>query len=79
MMGIGPLELLLLLSLVGVYFLPIIVVTLRGIRGPALRNVVLIDVLVGWTGIGWIAAIVLAVRRIEDTTAHRSERGTPSL
>jgi hypothetical protein len=79
MMGIGPLELLLLLSLVGVYFLPIIVATLRGIRGPALRNVVLIDVLVGWTGIGWIAAIILAVRRIEDTTAHRSERGTPSL
>ena len=59
---IGPLELMLLipLFLVGlvVYFLPAIIAAFR--RHPNMLAIFLIDLLLGWTFLAWIGALVWA-------------------
>lgn len=49
---------MLIVSLVALYLLPIIIATARDCVG--VRQVARLDVRLGWTGIGWIAALVVA-------------------
>lgn len=44
----------------GLYFLPVVVGALR--RAPDLGSVAVLDVLLGWTLIGWVVALALALR-----------------
>jgi hypothetical protein len=48
------------LLLIALYWTPTIVATIR--KGPNTRAVVVINFLLGWTVIGWIAALVMACR-----------------
>jgi hypothetical protein len=48
----------LIISLAALYLLPVLVATARG--SSAVRQVVRLDLRLGWTGIGWIAALVIA-------------------
>jgi uncharacterized membrane protein len=58
---LGPLELILMLPmlLVGaaIYFLPTILANAR--HRPNTMTIFLIDLLLGWTGIGWVVAMVM--------------------
>jgi uncharacterized membrane protein len=58
--GIGPLELLLMIPLflvgLAVYFLPTVIAAFR--RHPNTLAIFLIDFLLGWTFLGWVAAFV---------------------
>lgn len=45
---------------IGLYFLPTIVAACR--RSDRLLGVFLVNFFLGWTGIGWIIALVMAVR-----------------
>ena len=48
------------LLLMALYWTPTIVATIR--KAPNTRAVVVINLLLGWTVIGWIAALVMACR-----------------
>ena len=48
------------LVLLGLYLLPAIVAMVR--RVPNAGSVIVIDVLLGWTLVGWVAALAMAVR-----------------
>ena len=57
----GP-EIIVLLTVVVIgplYFLPIIIAARR--KSPKLTAIVILSILLGWTGIGWLAALVLAL------------------
>ena len=47
---------LLALLLVALYFLPALVASMRGVHAQV--GVILLDLLLGWTVIGWIAALI---------------------
>ena len=47
-------------ALVAVYWLPVIIASRR--RVPDLGSVIVINLLAGWTVIGWVVALALAVR-----------------
>ncbi len=48
----------LICGLVALYFLPILVAAARG--SLSLRRVARLDLHLGWTGVGWLAALVIA-------------------
>jgi len=48
------------LLLIALYWTPTIVATIR--KAPNTRAVVVINFLLGWTVVGWIAALVMACR-----------------
>ena len=68
---------------VALYFLPFIVAWLRGHHNKA--PVFLLNLFLGWTGIGWLAALIWSVSSIRrqapvessDLTAPRSETADP--
>jgi len=50
-----------ILSGLSFYFLPTIVAQIRNIKRPA--TIFAVNLIFGWTGIGWIAAVVWALRQ----------------
>jgi T4 superinfection immunity protein len=59
------------LILVGAYFLPTIVANVRKPSPPNVGSVVVINLFLGWTWIGWVVALALACR-----SAARSDGGS---
>ena len=61
----GLFELLLLLTIVvavlGIYFTPTIVAAMLGKRHT--RTIFIVNLSLGWTGVGWIVALIWALRR----------------
>jgi hypothetical protein len=61
----GVFELLLLLTIVtavlGIYFMPSIVAAMLGKQN--LRTIFIVNLSLGWTGVGWIVALIWALRR----------------
>lgn len=49
-----------LIIIIGLYFLPTIVAVVR--RAPNAASVAVVDIFLGWTVIGWIIALAMAVR-----------------
>jgi hypothetical protein len=58
-MSIGIWQVILLLILTVPYFLPTIVAMLRG--HPQTGGVFLLNIMIGWTGIGWLGVAVWSV------------------
>ncbi|MFA5711855.1 superinfection immunity protein [Mycolicibacterium sp.] len=63
--GANPLPVLLL---VGLYLLPTIVALSR--RDRNIGPIVVVNLLLGWTLIGWAVALAMAVRGLSDTKRH---------
>ncbi len=78
--NIGPLELILLipLFLIGlvIYFLPSIIAAFR--RHPNTVAIFLIDLLLGWSFIGWVGALIWAFI-LPGTVLFRSEAPRDAL
>jgi hypothetical protein len=55
----------LLLILAALYFLPLIVAIARHV--PNVGSVAVIDIFLGWTVIGWVVALAMAVRSVPPT------------
>ncbi len=49
----------------GAYFLPSIVATARGVRNRG--SVVVVNLFLGWTFLGWVIALALACRSVDET------------
>ena len=60
LIGLGAITILVALA-ISAYLLPTIIAVLR--HAPDLAAVVLINVLLGWSFIGWLIAMIMAVRR----------------
>jgi hypothetical protein len=54
----------LILLMIAFYFLPAIVAINRG--HPNTTSIIVLDLLLGWTLVGWVIALVWAVGRIKD-------------
>ena len=57
-MKFGPMEMGLILVILPIYFLPVIIAIVR--HHPNLAWITLLNIFLGWTFIGWLAALVLA-------------------
>ncbi|MGY8604770.1 superinfection immunity protein [Gluconobacter cerinus] len=67
--GVGFIMLLMIIVVGGAfYFLPTIVAMSRKINKPA--GVIALNILLGWSGIGWIAALVMAFSMETQTDYH---------
>jgi hypothetical protein len=55
----GPFSFLMWICMLAVYFVPTIIVLAR--RGRHLVLVVLLNIFLGWTFVGWIVAFILAL------------------
>jgi hypothetical protein len=53
-----------LLIAVGLWALPIIVAGVR--NHPQIGPIIILDILLGWTGIGWIIALAMSLSKIEQ-------------
>jgi Superinfection immunity protein len=60
---------LLLIGAIGIWLLPTILAVAR--KHPQTAPIVLIDVLAGWTGIGWIVALAWSVANLDETSLRR--------
>lgn len=60
--GGGGASVFLLIPLIGLYFLPTIVATVRGVANTG--SVAVINVFLGWTLIGWVVALAMAARTV---------------
>lgn len=63
MFGIGGIEIVFLLGLAALavpYFIPTMIASAR--RHPNLSMIVIINLLTGWTVVGWVAAFVWSLR-----------------
>lgn len=79
-MRLGPQELLVLLVMVPIYFVPLIVAAAR--RHRSLLGVGLLNVLAGWTFVGWVGALIWAIVGESSTAvapAATGEPGRPTL
>jgi hypothetical protein len=62
----------LLLFFIGVYFLPFIIALAR--RSPQTVAIFFLNLLAGWTLIGWVGAFVWAVIKSPEQVAAKAER-----
>jgi len=62
-------------SLVALYLLPVYEASKR--RHPRIVPISLIDILLGWTVVGWIVALVWAVRRPEPEAVAEENENDP--
>lgn len=60
--------------LIDLYMAPTIVAALR--RHPHLLHVAVVNVLTGWTIVGWIVAIVMAASHVSEATTTEQTRST---
>lgn len=67
----GTTAVLLLVVAAGLYFLPGIIASRRG--ASSTTGIVLLNILLGWTVLGWIASLIWAVSG-ETTVAARSRQ-----
>lgn len=58
-MRLGPQELLLILFFLPLYFVPLIVAAIR--KSRAIGGIAAVNILLGWTFLGWVGALVWAV------------------
>ena len=62
----------LLAALLGLYMLPTIIAFNRKVSSP--WSIVVINVLLGWTLIGWAVALALAARTVAPAHPHETSR-----
>jgi hypothetical protein len=65
----------LILVLLALYFVPTIVAVARKV--PNLGSVLVIDLFLGWTVIGWVVALAMAARTVPTTTQPPMRRPPP--
>jgi hypothetical protein len=70
---------ILLLAGLLVYLLPMIIVALRDVQGGAAGGVVLINLLIGWTLIGWLVAFIWACRVESPVRRKRAARNRAAI
>jgi hypothetical protein len=51
------------LLLIVLYFLPTVVACSRGVRNQG--SVIVVDLLLGWTLVGWVVAMAMACRSVD--------------
>lgn len=73
---IGPTELVIIIVLIIPYFIPTIIAVIR--KHQSTPAIVLINVLLGWTLIGWIAALVWSLSALSTTTNVNIYNAPPS-
>jgi hypothetical protein len=74
--GLGLLFVFLLIFGIALWLVPIIIAVMR--RSHLLVWVILIDLLLGWTVIGWVVAFVMAVMEPKQTAAVAAALSTPA-
>ena len=57
-----------------VYFVPMVIVALRDVHGRAAGSIVLINLFLGWTLIGWLVAFIWACRAERRVKRKRAAR-----
>ncbi|MDS1116379.1 superinfection immunity protein [Gordonia westfalica] len=65
-----------LLFMIGLYLLPSIVAELR--KAPNKGSIIVINVLLGWTIIGWVVALAMAARDVPPTPAMAARDVPPT-
>ncbi len=61
----GLWELIILLPVLVVYFVPIIIAAIRQTRN--LAGIIILNLLTGWTFVGWIASLVWAITASKES------------
>ena len=56
---LGPMELIIILFIIPFYLLPTIIAVVR--HHPNILPIVLINILLGWTFLGWVGALIWSV------------------
>ena len=64
----GPSTLAVLLVIVALYFLPVLVAVLR--RHHQLAPIVVVNVFLGWTYVGWVIALAWAVSHLKSSDSQ---------
>ena len=76
--GVGML--ILFFIVLGIYFIPFSIAMMRG--SDLTAAVFVVNLFLGWSGIGWIAALVMAVlpkgQKQQTIIVHQSSDGTPN-
>ena len=70
---LGPWEIALILGVLfalPVYFVPTIIAAIRKTRN--LVTIIILNLLVGWTFLGWVASLVWAIIDAKKTEHHES-------
>jgi Superinfection immunity protein len=70
-----PIGLVLLAIIVGLYFLPTIVATSRGVTNQG--SVIVVNLFLGWTFIGWVVALAMAFRSVQPKPPQWTVPGAP--
>ena len=61
-------SILVLLFLLGLYFLPTVVAFAREVSSP--WSIAVVNAFLGWTVVGWVVALAMAVRTKPGTTTE---------
>jgi hypothetical protein len=78
-MNTDAFAMILLLAGLLIYLLPMIIVALRDVQGGAASGIVLINLLFGWTLIGWLVAFIWACRAESPVKRKRAARNRAAL
>jgi hypothetical protein len=66
----GPWELLVLLIVLSIYFVPTIVALVRKVKNAA--AIIILNVFLGWTFLGWVGSLVWALTAQKNTSPDNS-------
>jgi hypothetical protein len=78
-MGTEAFAMILLLVGLLVYFLPIVIVALRDVEGRAAGGIVLTNLFLGWTLIGWLIAFIWACGAESRMKRKRAARNRAAI
>jgi Superinfection immunity protein len=70
-MPLGP-ALLLALSIATLYFLPSLIGSFRDV--PHVGSIIVVNVFLGWTFLGWVIALAMAARSAEPSVHLQAEQ-----
>src|ERR1700740_2819537 len=71
--GYGPAFVIVLALLIAGYFLPSIIAAARKVRNTG--SIVVINLFLGWTFIGWVVALAIAARSVDAPPAPQQYPG----
>jgi len=64
-----------LIALIAIYFVPAIIAYWRG--HPSLAGIVVVNLLLGWTFLGWVGALVWAVTSAKQQVVYQQASPAP--
>jgi len=73
--ALAPWHVLILLPFIAIYLVPTVVALVR--KPPHLTAAIVVNLFLGWTLIGWVVALVLAVQSTRKTPAGLEPWRTP--